>query len=154
MWATPDKPVNWVANRGGCTSKTALDLVERHVGCDLKELEKLLEKQESAHKFVIKREDSHNLLVSKVRAKQGNYKGEKSSKAIEVVTFHASRSCDRITVYYTPMDAFIGNRESFDVTLEWDFDKGVCGFTIGDVRVELWQISQKALYKMFFDGKS
>lgn len=150
MWAKPDKPVNWVANRGGCTSRTALDLLERHVGCDLKEMGKLLARQDVDYTFELSRKDDLNLLVSKTRTKNGHFKGQKKGKVIEKVEFCASDQCDRISVHRSRNDGYVGDSMSFDVLLKWDFDKGVCGFSVDDADLELWQISQKALYGLFF----
>ena len=140
MWAEFDKPVNWVANRGGCTTASALDLIQSHIEMDVQEVNKLPLERHCHYIFKVLR-DGKDVIVegNPDEAHKSYFRTGTAGKQVSFV----GREDETINVY-------LGAREQFAIALSWDYEKGVCRLSIDNKHYELWQISQKALYSLFF----
>ena len=55
-------------------------------------------------------------------------------------------------MYPTKVEVAAPNNETLVVIPEWDEATATCHMTVGGMKLETWQVSQKALAPFFFDG--
>ena len=140
MWAETDKPINWVANRGGCTTTSALDLIQSHIEMDVQEVNKLPSERRCHYLFKVFKDGKDVIVEGNIdKAHKLYFRGGTGGKQVGFV----GQENETIKVYFGP-------REKFTIALSWDYEKGVCRFSIDENHYELWKISQKALYDLFF----
>lgn len=122
--------------------------MENHIKLDVQEIEKVNVKKSGRYTFQVDRQEECKLTVIKALREDGMYEGDQKGKAVGAVHFHASMGLDKVSVNHLDNS---GNRGGFSIELDWDFKHGVCGFKVDDESYEIWELSQKALYSLFFD---
>ena len=144
MWAESDNPVNWVANKGQCTARAALNLFMEHIEKDTEEMNKLplSRRQDCKFKATQDSEDGTITVEKLVENPTGHeLVGDRKGKTV----FELNPEQDKINVSY-------GKNKTFTIKLSWDSEKAVCWFVVQEKqrRYSLWQINQMALYELFF----
>lgn len=145
MWVESENPVNWVANKDQCTARGALDLFMVHIEKDVEEMNKLPLSRRQYCKFEVTQDEYDGTIkveklveVAEGHDRAGDRKG--------LTVFEPSSDQDKINVSYR------GNK-IFTIKLAWNTKKAECRFVVQEKQrhYSLWQISQLALYELFFN---
>ena len=145
MWAESDNPVNLVANKGQCTARAALDVFMAQIKKDVEEMNKLplSRRQDCKFKATQDPDDGTITIERLVEIPTGHDEvGMRKGKT----TFELNLEQDKINVSY-------GKNKTFTIKLSWNSEKAECRFTVQEKQrcYSLWQISQMALYELFFN---
>ncbi|MYF46369.1 MAG: hypothetical protein F4223_07985 [Rhodobacteraceae bacterium] len=125
--ADKEKNVDWVNKRDSCRHDAVFKLVVDRVKQDVERMNATQ---------TAKRENCH-FKVEEMSCKEFRvYGGSRSSVFIEK---------GEKTIEVTN-----GQKRSFTINHEWNLDKARCELKVGDEKLHLWQISQRALHKLFF----
>ena len=130
-------PKDWVQARINCTTAGVLACLRVQVGHDVSERNRLREQSEHPRlRYVLKDDEQGDFRVEVLATTHGKEIGQK---------LYASffKSDSNIEVRTSQCD-------SFTVSHHWNQETVTCELYIGEKRYDLWQISQKALYDLFF----
>lgn len=142
MWAETDNPVNWVANKGQCTARAALDVFMEHIKKDVEEMNKLPLSRRQDCRFEATQDSDGTIKIKKLVENPTGHDCTGMQKG--KTTFELNHEQDKINVSY-------GKNQTFTIKLSWDSEKAECRFVVQEKqrRYSLWQISQMALYELF-----
>lgn len=140
----PTEPPHWVRDRGCCTLTATFASLHDVVKRDVEEANALPEdvRHDATFQFEVNGQGPMpRFSVTRTRVVSGY--------APQVVTVLFTQGRSEIVVESTATRPAV---EPFQVIPSWNARANQCELRVKDESVELWQVSQRALERLFFDG--
>ena len=131
-------PPNWVVLRAKCHVDLIFMALRDVVKRDVDEVNKLDPSQRYGWTFEFQNGASGTIGRFSVVRRHPNYQGTTHAVFFE-------QHSNKVTIT-------LPNKDEIAVIPEWEESTATCHLTLDDVRLEPWQVSQKALAHFFFDG--
>lgn len=132
---TEKKPPNWVAERAKCTIEGAFEELYMRVKEDVCALDSVRYKKKN-RVFDVERKNDNEFVVC-------CFRGNPPKRDPDGIRFY--RNLKYLSFRPTNED------ESIVVTMKWNQKNVRCDYFIDGKKVEMWQISQRALCEFFFE---
>ena len=144
-------PVNWVSRRASCTIDDVFQALLRRVEQDVTEIDRI-------------RNDSEVWTIDRITSASEIYTRDGESPHVKDLDLYEFTVKGPTELGHTPKAQFLKEghfirvsnttKNEFVIVPKWDHEATECRLVVDDKSLDLWQISQRALYPLFFKDRT